>query len=501
MKAFRELKSTVVFLAALVAISGPPTSAEPRALFDLEALDCVIDPSQVSDLGSGVPGLLRAVQVDRSDFVTAGQVVAQLDSGVETAAVALAKARAELTAEVDLRRVNAAFGKRQEARSDDLFRKQVISENDMDQRQTETRIAQLQLLQARDNQRLAAMDLTRAEEVLQRRTIRTPISGVVMERFKSAGEYVDEQPVLRVAQLDPLHVEVILPVEVLGQVEPGMQAEVWSEAVSDQVWHAEVSRIDRVADAASGTYGVRLILPNPDYQIPAGLRCQMRFIRPEAPKLSDAGKSIAPEEQASGEGVMHPTLGETDKSVALNAQQPHNNAEQGTNLAALVDPEAAPPKEIPRCRMLGPIEDRTQAEQLVAQLTAVGVEVTTLEETTESVHGFQVVSAAQPSFAKAKSLENRLRAAGIEDTAIMREQGVRWLISLGLYRFERHAQARIEQLADKGIEATLKPWKKKASVFVLAVSGTLDEQAAELIKAVRPFAAERPRSCSQLASR
>ena len=40
---------------------------------------------------------------------------------------------------------------------------------------------------------------------------------------------------------------------------------------------ARVTVVDRVVDAASGTFGVRLELPNPDYRLPAGLKCKVRF--------------------------------------------------------------------------------------------------------------------------------------------------------------------------------------------------------------------------------
>ena len=54
-----------------------------------------------------------------------------------------------------------------------------------------------------DNKRIAGLELLRAEAMLDRRTIRSPVDGVVTERFKSAGEYIDDEPVMRVAQLDP----------------------------------------------------------------------------------------------------------------------------------------------------------------------------------------------------------------------------------------------------------------------------------------------------------
>ena len=35
--------------------------------------------------------------------------------------------------------------------------------------------------------------------------------------------------------------------------------------------------IDRVLDASSGTFGLRLMLPNENFQIPAGIRCKVKF--------------------------------------------------------------------------------------------------------------------------------------------------------------------------------------------------------------------------------
>jgi multidrug efflux pump subunit AcrA (membrane-fusion protein) len=38
-----------------------------------------------------------------------------------------------------------------------------------------------------------------------------------------------------------------------------------------------VSIVDRVIDAASGTFGVRLTMPNPGHAVPAGLKCMVEF--------------------------------------------------------------------------------------------------------------------------------------------------------------------------------------------------------------------------------
>ena len=58
-----------------------------------------------------------------------------------------------------------------------------------------------------------------------------------------------------------------------------MVAAVVPEALVKEKLRAHVVIVDQVIDAASGTVGVRLELPNPDYRIPAGLKCTVSFIR------------------------------------------------------------------------------------------------------------------------------------------------------------------------------------------------------------------------------
>jgi multidrug efflux pump subunit AcrA (membrane-fusion protein) len=98
-----------------------------------------------------------------------------------------------------------------------------------------------------------------------------------MERFLSPGEFVEDQPVLKLAQIHPLYVEVFAPVELLGSIKVGMSADVSPEEPVGKVYKARVTIVDQVVDAASGTFGVRLELPNPKYRLPAGLKCKVTF--------------------------------------------------------------------------------------------------------------------------------------------------------------------------------------------------------------------------------
>jgi RND family efflux transporter MFP subunit len=272
--------------------TAPPLAAEPVAPvaplpdaapveLDLSShFDCVIEPSETVDLGSPVTGVIQKIHVERGDVVEAGDAVAELESDVERAAADLARARTRLQGTIKSREASYELGQRRNERVNRLFKGETLSADLRDQTQTEARIAELGLLEAQEQRRLATLELQQALALLSRRTIRSPVSGVVMSRELTAGEVVvDEKTILTIAQIDPLRVEVVLPSALYGSVQKGTRAAVEPE-LGDQVHIASVSIVDRVVDAASGTFGVQLELPNPDHSIPGGLHCQVRFLGP-----------------------------------------------------------------------------------------------------------------------------------------------------------------------------------------------------------------------------
>jgi len=240
--------------------------------------DCVIEPSELVELGSPVTGVIEKLYVERGEYVTAGKRVARLESGVEQAAVELARARGELEGALKAREANYELGQRRSARVSQLYESNTLSADLLDQVETEARIARLDLLEAEENRRLASLELNQARALLRRRTVRSPVDGVVVSRAMSVGEVVvDEKTIVTIARIDPLRVEVILPSALYGTVVEGQRAAVEPE-LGDHVHIASVEIVDGVIDAASGTFGVRLLLPNPEHAIPGGLHCQVRFL-------------------------------------------------------------------------------------------------------------------------------------------------------------------------------------------------------------------------------
>jgi RND family efflux transporter MFP subunit len=259
----------VLLAVMLVAANG---SAEPIVL------DGLIEPSLQVKVGSSVPGILQSVDAERGDMLKKGQVVATLQSGVEKATLELSRYLAQMVATVQLKRERLEYARRQKKRFGELYDKEALPLSQMDEVETNMAMAEMELQEALEDKQLAQLEEMRAQAVVERMTIRSPVKGVVVERFLAKGEYVEDQPIISVAQIDPLHVEVIATVEMLGAVRKGMKAEVRPEDPYNNRYLAKVTIVDRVVDAASGTFGIRLELPNPKYKLPAGLKCKVVFL-------------------------------------------------------------------------------------------------------------------------------------------------------------------------------------------------------------------------------
>jgi RND family efflux transporter MFP subunit len=266
----RAARWTLVAWALLAPLAA---GAEPAG----DELDCLIEPYRTLTLSTPVEALVEDVLVDRGDLVETDQVVATLESRVERAAVEAAAHRAAMRGQLEAHAARLEHATRELSRQVELNRQAVASPQKREEAESLERVAQAELLAAREDKRLAELELARARASLALRTIRSPVRGVVVQRILNPGEYADPPQILRVAQLDPLRVEVIAPVAWLGSIRAGMRGEVRPEAPVGSVYRAEVTVVDRVVDAASGTFGIRLELPNPDLTLPAGLKCRVRF--------------------------------------------------------------------------------------------------------------------------------------------------------------------------------------------------------------------------------
>ena len=240
------------------------------------------------------------------------------------------------------------------------------------------------------------------------------------------GEFVETKPILQIAQLDPLSIEVVSPVLNYGKIKKGMQAKILPEFGEHEALIATVVVVDKVIDAASGTFGVRLELANKDYAIPGGLKCSVQFM-PELAIVDEVIDAVP----ASGSMVANKDIVDDEEMM---------------------------------CSSIGPYKKKAMLDELVAELSSV-VKQTNLRTDTETAATYLVVSEGLDSKASVKITMNAMKADGINDIAKLKKKGSKYGIALGLYKSESLAKIRASDIRKKGYTAEIKTRTKNVNTY------------------------------------
>ena len=268
---FHLLAAASAFLALTTAVGAAPPITE-------QTFDCVIEARQTVKLASSALGMVAELMVDRGDVVRKGQVLGKLDDRVEAVNLALAKAKAANDYDIIGHQARLEWLSKKFARADELSPARIISRNTRDEDEFDMKVEEQQLRLSVLQRAVALLEAQQAEAALAQRSFVSPVNGVVVERLLTVGEYRNDQSaILTLAEIDPLRVEVFVPTRDYGQIVVGSIGHVRPEEPLGGEYAASVTVVDRVMDAASGTFGVRLDLPNPDLALPAGLKCKIRF--------------------------------------------------------------------------------------------------------------------------------------------------------------------------------------------------------------------------------
>lgn len=269
----RRFVAQVAIGPCLFALCAPSTSlAKP--------FDCLIEPDQIVMISSPTDGLIQKIPVKRGDRVKAGQVLVQLESNAEASAVKMAEYRAQMEGKIASSKFRFEYAGKKLERARALEKQKYIAAEKRDEAETDRRIAEADMQDALENQELAKREYQHNVDLLNRRTIRSPFDGVVVDRMLNPGDLAEagtgRKPILKLARVDPLRVEVVLPLEAYRKLRAGMTVQVTPEVLGGH-YPATITVVDSVFDSASGTFGVRLELPNPDKTLPAGIRCKVEL--------------------------------------------------------------------------------------------------------------------------------------------------------------------------------------------------------------------------------
>jgi RND family efflux transporter MFP subunit len=240
-------------------------------------LDCLVKPEMYVEVSSPVVSVLEEILVDTGDVVRQGQPLAKLEASVEKARVKMAQLQVDHVSDIENRKVQLQYKKLNNQRMQELRSKNSVPQFEADKAKTEYALAELELAKSREIRIMARANLEMEKSQLALRTIRSPIDGIVVDRYAMVGESVEGRSILKLAKVNPLKVELIAPTEYFGLIGKGMEVEIYPEKPANRAFKATVTVVDKLIDPASGSFTVRMTLPNPEDVLIGGVNCIARF--------------------------------------------------------------------------------------------------------------------------------------------------------------------------------------------------------------------------------
>lgn len=242
-------------------------------------LAAITKPSQDVTLSCSRPGLIAKVLVKDGQAVKANQPVVQQDSREEDAMLAADKAKA-----FDVTSIRAQEAIRDQAKVDlariEYARSQGGSNPfELDKAKIDVVVAEARVKIAEVELEQARLKYEQSRVLVEKMCLQSPLSGLVQKTFVQPGEAVElNTKVIRLVNLDPLWVEVLVPSAQARSLRKDAQAKV---VFSDkQAATGKVILVDVVGDPASDTIIVRVEVANPE------LRQSGELVRVEFPGMT-----------------------------------------------------------------------------------------------------------------------------------------------------------------------------------------------------------------------
>jgi RND family efflux transporter MFP subunit len=272
-----ETSEKFVRVAILSLASGCTLPTLQMAAKAVE-IDGFTEPNRSVDVAAAETGTIKSIQVREGQRVVTGDVLAKLDDEEYVALLAIAKeamqAQGQLkSAEVEVRLRQQRLQKLESLRINGHARQEEVERAHADLSMAEAR-----LLGAKEMLQVKKLEYEKIQVQLARRTVRSPINGVINRLLKNEGEFVapNDPYVLQLVELDPLIATFSIPSYEGVRLKEGDDVSVFLEEARKFV-AGTVDFVAPVTDAESGTVRVKISIPNHDGQYRSGERCTLHL--------------------------------------------------------------------------------------------------------------------------------------------------------------------------------------------------------------------------------
>ena len=228
------------------------------------ALPGTLQGAVQAPIAARAAGYVKRWNKDIGSQVKQGDVLAEIEAPELDQQVSQARAARDQTAST------VALADSTVARWEALRKKDVVSQQDLDERRAA-------LVQAKANLAAADANLARLQQLESFKNVTAPFAGIVTKRNIDVGDLIDTsgKPLFLLSQTDPLRIVVNVPQSYANLVKTGQAVTVTQAELQDRQFKGQVTRTSGSIDAATRTMQVEVSLPNKDGALLPGAYVQV----------------------------------------------------------------------------------------------------------------------------------------------------------------------------------------------------------------------------------
>jgi RND family efflux transporter MFP subunit len=268
-----------------IEIVTPKIGASDRAL----EIPGTVQALRETVLFARATGFVRAWRADMGDKVKKDQILAEietpeLDQELSQARAQLQQTQAALVqakATRDLANANLARARR-------LAPSGIVSKADLEQSQAQAQVGEANVTVATANVAAQQASIRRINQLKAFATVTAPFAGTITQRNLEVGALVTagtNQPLFKIAAMDPARVFVQVPQDVAPGVRPGVPANVSVREYPRRTFAGQVMRASGELDSSTRTMNTEIRVANEDGALLPGMYAEVALTLPSSHRV------------------------------------------------------------------------------------------------------------------------------------------------------------------------------------------------------------------------
>lgn len=271
------MKGLVLLTVLLVATA---VGADDRPLA-VRAMEAFTEPFKVIELAAPEAGRVASIHTQRGSHVKSGQLLVELDSQVQQAALKVAEQKASATSRVEALQVEYKRKQRRYETLKELSQDGGGTAEELLDAEAETQIAKLNVKSAEEEIEQFKLEQKELEAQIEQRRVYSKLDGIVTEVPREVGEYVSsaEPHVITVVDLSRLRVTFFIPTEKAITLTSGEHVAI-NLLGQSRIVDAEIEYVGPITQADSGRVRLDVVIDNTRGELRSGQRCSMGEVLP-----------------------------------------------------------------------------------------------------------------------------------------------------------------------------------------------------------------------------